>query len=76
MSVSFFSVISSSITWPVVGVVLALVLFDGIKEGVLLPLAGAAWERAGVRGARARAGAGAGGAGAGGAPGSVCVTTS
>ena len=51
----FFRALTASFTWPVAGVVLALILFDGIKDAVLLPLSQSLWERAGVRGARMRA---------------------
>ena len=55
MGGGFFRALTASFTWPVAGVVLALILFDGIKDAVLLPLSHSLWERAGVRGARMRA---------------------
>ena len=46
--------VGSSLTWPVVGVVLALVAFDGLKDGVLLPLGRRVGLRAGITDENAR----------------------
>ena len=41
----------SGITYPIVGIVIALILFDGLKEGILLPIFDGMYQPSKLRGA-------------------------